>query len=201
MFESDRIRFFISENSALGSTVGTIQAWDPDEGTNAQVVYSIVGGVDANSFTLITHQQPSGATTGGADILTRIELDYESPRKKYDIIVRAASPPLRNDAHVEIHVTDVNDNVSSRIKFPIYRLPFFLSVGNSKAFLLLTLKAPMIQSRFYVILNNYKDFFPIGPIGRIPAIDLDITDKVNLLNFEGVQSKDEVFLKCFLFIV
>jgi len=39
-----------------------------------------------------------------------VELDYESSHKKYDLIVRAASPPLRTDAHVEILVTDVNDN-------------------------------------------------------------------------------------------
>lgn len=87
------------------------------------MVGSILG-VDANSFTLNAHPQPSGgggdggegtAATASADLLTRIELDYESPRKKFDIIVRAASPPLRNDVHVEIHVVDVNDNVRSKV--------------------------------------------------------------------------------------
>jgi cadherin EGF LAG seven-pass G-type receptor 1 len=123
-FESDRIRLFIQENSAVGSVVGTLKAWDQDEGQNAQIVFSIVGGIDANSFTLVSHPQPSldgvsegTAATASADILTRIELDYESPRKKYDIIVRAASPPLRNDVHVEIHVVDVNDNVRNGFSF------------------------------------------------------------------------------------
>jgi hypothetical protein len=37
---------------------------------------------------------------------TRIELDYESPRKRYEILVRAASPPLRIDVIVEIKVVD-----------------------------------------------------------------------------------------------
>lgn len=83
--------------------MGTIQAYDPDEGPNAEISYSIVGGVDANSFTLNT-KPSNGGHGGSADILTRIELDFESPRKKYDIIVRAASPPLRNDVHIEIHV-------------------------------------------------------------------------------------------------
>ncbi|ODM96856.1 Protocadherin-like wing polarity protein stan [Orchesella cincta] len=159
MFESDRIRFFIPENSPLGSTVGKLTAWDPDEGVNAQVIYSIVGGVDANSFTLVSHPSPTvngqSGGSGSADILTRIELDYESSRKKYDIIVRAASPPLRNDVHVEIHITDVNDN------------------------------APMIQPQFFVTLNNYKDHFPVGPIGRVPAVDADISDKLQYTILTG----------------
>jgi len=164
MFESDRIRFFIPENSPLGSTVGKLTAWDPDEGQNAKVIYSIVGGVDANSFTLVTHPQPSvvnGQTggSGSADILTRVELDYESNRKKYDIIVRAASPPLRNDVHVEIHVTDVNDN------------------------------QPMIQPQFFVILNNYENEFPKGPIGRVPAVDQDISDKLQYSILTGNKAK------------
>jgi cadherin EGF LAG seven-pass G-type receptor 1 len=133
-FESDRIRLFIQENSAvgklkiwlshseanvsidpilifpfsnfllLGNVVGTITAFDPDMGQNALIIFSIIGGPDANSFTLNAPQQPANSGTASADILTRIELDYESPNKKYDIIVRAASAPLRSDVQVEIWV-------------------------------------------------------------------------------------------------
>lgn len=75
------------------------------------------------------------------------ELDYESTRKKFELVIRAASPPLRNDVHVEILVTDVNDN------------------------------APVLKD-FQVIFNNFRDFFPSGIIGRIPAFDADVTDKL-----------------------
>lgn len=77
-----------------------------------------------------------------------VDLDYESPRKKYELVIRAASPPLWNDVRVEILVTDVNDN------------------------------APMMKD-FQVIFNNYKDCFPVGPFGRVPAYDADVTDKVS----------------------
>lgn len=76
-----------------------------------------------------------------------VDLDYESPRKKYELVIRAASPPLRNDVHVEILVTDVNDN------------------------------APMLKD-FQIIFNNFKDCFPVGVFGRVPAFDADVTDKV-----------------------
>lgn len=45
-----------------------------------------------------------------AQLLTMTELDYESPKKRFELVVRAASPPLRNDVNVEILVTDINDN-------------------------------------------------------------------------------------------
>lgn len=105
VFDGEKIVLYISENSPIGSTVGEIHAHDPDEGPNAVVQYSIIGGDDANSFSLVT--RPGSEK---AELLTMVELDYESSHKKYDIVVRAASPPLRNDINVEVHVTDVNDN-------------------------------------------------------------------------------------------
>lgn len=48
-----------------------------------------------------------------------VDLDFESSHKKYDLVVRAASPPLRTDAHVEILVTDVNDNAPSLRDFQV----------------------------------------------------------------------------------
>ncbi|KAG5887443.1 hypothetical protein JTB14_003294 [Gonioctena quinquepunctata] len=104
-FDSDKIVLYIPENSPVGSTVGQIYAKDPDEGVNAIVQYSIIGGEDAQSFSLIT--RPGSEK---AELLTMVELDYESPKKKFDLIVRAASPPLRSDVHIEVVVTDVNDN-------------------------------------------------------------------------------------------
>lgn len=37
----------------------------------------------------------------------------------------------------------------------------------------------MIKNQFHIILNNYKDQFPVGAIGQVPAVDADISDKVN----------------------
>lgn len=74
-------------------------------------------------------------------------MDYESPKKKFELVIRAASPPLRSDALVQILVTDVNDN------------------------------APVLKD-FQIIFNNFKDFFPTAPIGKIPAIDADVTDNL-----------------------
>lgn len=104
-FASDRLTFYVPENSPVGSVVGEIHAHDPDEGINAIVHYSIIGGDDSNAFSLVT--RPGSER---AQLLTMTELDYESPKKRFELVVRAASPPLRNDVTVEVLVTDVNDN-------------------------------------------------------------------------------------------
>ncbi|XP_058065887.1 protocadherin-like wing polarity protein stan [Anopheles bellator] len=141
-FASDKLTLYVPENSPVGSVVGEIYAHDPDEGVNAIVHYSIIGGDDSNAFSLVT--RPG---SDRAQLLTMTELDYESPRKRFELIIRAASPPLRNDVTVEVLVTDVNDN------------------------------APVLRD-FQVIFNNFRDCFPSGVIGRIPAFDADVTDRL-----------------------
>lgn len=148
-FEADKIILYVPENSPVGSVVGEIHAHDPDEGVNAIVQYSIIGGDDSNSFSLVT--RPGSER---AQLLTMTELDYESPKKKFELIIRAASPPLRNDAHVEVMITDINDN------------------------------APVLKD-FQVIFNNFRDCFPSGEIGRIPAFDADVTDKLTYRILSG----------------
>ncbi|XP_013177867.1 PREDICTED: protocadherin-like wing polarity protein stan isoform X1 [Papilio xuthus] len=149
VFESDCLTFYIPENSPIGTTVGEIRAHDPDEGANAVIHYSIKGGDDSNSFSLETRQG-----SDKAELVTMVDLDYESPRKKYELVIRAASPPLWNDVRVEVLVTDVNDN------------------------------APMMKD-FQIIFNNFKDCFPVGPFGRVPAYDADVSDKLQYRILSG----------------
>ena len=103
-FESQRIILSILENSPIGSTVDRIIALDPDDSTNADVMYSIVGGPDRNLFSLVTEPDQT------AVIITNSELDYESGKTSYYIMVRARSDNLLSDASVIIQVVDMNDN-------------------------------------------------------------------------------------------
>lgn len=98
-FEKDKIILYIPENSPIGSTVGEIYAHDPDEGPNAMVQYTIIGGEDANSFQL--NVRP-GADR--AELISLLELDYESTKKKFELVVRATSPPLRSDAVIQVNI-------------------------------------------------------------------------------------------------
>ncbi len=103
-FESPTLDLYISENSPIGSTVDTILAIDPDEGVNAEVDYSIIGGLDGDAFALMT--RPGEPAT----ITTLVELDYESGKIQYEVVVRARSGHFFSDTVVLIHCVDINDN-------------------------------------------------------------------------------------------
>ena len=103
-FESQRLNLKINENSPIGSTVDRVTAVDPDDSVNAQVRYSIVGGPDAESFSLITEADQT------AVILTQTELDFESGKTSYILTLRAQSDHLLSDVLVIIDVVDINDN-------------------------------------------------------------------------------------------
>ncbi|ELT95736.1 hypothetical protein CAPTEDRAFT_182594 [Capitella teleta] len=112
-FQMSHLDLYIPENSPIGSEVDSVLAIDPDEGVNAEVVYSIVGGNDADSFSLVTERdQP-------AIITTLVELDYESSKREFKIMIRARSAHIFADATVSIHVQDVNDNIPQLKDFVI----------------------------------------------------------------------------------
>ncbi|KAI8745631.1 protocadherin wing polarity protein stan, partial [Biomphalaria glabrata] len=144
VFEASTFTVKIDENSPIGSTVAVIKADDPDEGVNALVVYSIASGADSDSFEL------AGRPGDPAIIVTRINLDYESNKQSYEIVLRAASGTLISTAKIIIQVQDVNDN-------------------------------PPVLEDFSIIYNNFGGSFPIGPIGKIPAFDPDVSDRDKLI--------------------
>lgn len=141
VFEKDELFIYVEENSNVGSVVARITATDPDEGTNAQIMYQIVEGNIPEVFQL-------DIFTGDLTALT--DLDYET-RTEYVIVVQATSAPLVSRATVHIHLVDLNDN------------------------------EPVLQN-FEILFNNYvtnkSNSFPSGIIGKVPAHDPDVSDKL-----------------------
>ncbi|KAL3853598.1 hypothetical protein ACJMK2_017132 [Sinanodonta woodiana] len=103
-FVSDPINIYVPENTPIGSSIAVIAAVDRDEGVNAIIEYSFEGGLDADSFELVSRPGEP------AVIKNRISLDYESDRKMYQILIKATSKPLFSTATININVQDVNDN-------------------------------------------------------------------------------------------
>ncbi|KAM6137729.1 LOW QUALITY PROTEIN: cadherin EGF LAG seven-pass G-type receptor 1 [Pterocles gutturalis] len=100
VFEKDEFDIFVEENSPVGSIVARITAADPDEGTNAQIMYQIVEGNIPEVFQL---------DLLNGDLTALMDLDYES-RTEYVIVVQATSAPLVSRATVHIRLLDQNDN-------------------------------------------------------------------------------------------
>ncbi|GAB0199893.1 cadherin EGF LAG seven-pass G-type receptor 2 [Grus japonensis] len=109
VFERDEFDIFVEENSPIGLVVARITATDPDEGTNAQIMYQIVEGNIPEVFQLDIF---SGELTALAD------LDYES-KAEYIMVVQATSAPLVSRATVHIRLRDANDNSPQLKNFEI----------------------------------------------------------------------------------
>lgn len=148
VFEKNELFIDVKENSPVDSVVARITAMDPDEGTNAQILYQILAGNNPEVFDL-------DMLTGDLKLL--MDLDYETKRE-YVIQVQATSAPLVSGAVVHIRVVDVNDN------------------------------DPVLQN-FEIIFNNYvtnkSNSFPSGIIGKVPAHDPDVSDKLKYSFIEG----------------
>lgn len=84
------------------------------------------------------------------ELTSLIDLDYEA-RNEYVIVVQATSAPLVSRATVRIRLVDQNDN------------------------------EPTLQD-FQIIFNNFvsnrSNSFPSGVIGRVPAHDPDVSDRL-----------------------
>ncbi|XP_051545772.1 cadherin EGF LAG seven-pass G-type receptor 1 [Myxocyprinus asiaticus] len=148
VFEKDELYIYVEENSAVGSTLARVSATDPDEGTNAQILYQIVEGNIPEVFQLDIFS---------GDLIALTDLDYEA-KMEYVIVVQATSAPLVSRATVHILLVDVNDN------------------------------DPVLQN-FVIIFNNYitnkSSSFPTGVIGKVPARDPDVSDKLLYTFVEG----------------
>ena len=150
-FDAKQLEYYVKENSPLGSVVGLIEAVDPDEGENAVVTYSIIGGRDAHLFHLEAETPLGGSTStgrsGAARLVSDTEFDHESEQTEYELVVRAESPPLRTDIPLIVRVQDTNDN------------------------------SPQLTD-FAIVFNNYENNFPTKPIGAVPAYDADAMDSL-----------------------
>uniref|UniRef100_A0A8V5GQH3 Cadherin EGF LAG seven-pass G-type receptor 2 n=1 Tax=Melopsittacus undulatus TaxID=13146 RepID=A0A8V5GQH3_MELUD len=109
VFERDEFDVFVDENSPIGLVVARITATDPDEGSNAQIMYQIVEGNIPEVFQLDIF---SGELTALAD------LDYET-KAEYVMVVQATSAPLVSRATVHVRLRDANDNSPQLKNFEI----------------------------------------------------------------------------------
>ncbi|XP_073940810.1 cadherin EGF LAG seven-pass G-type receptor 1 isoform X2 [Castor canadensis] len=121
VFERDELELFVEENSPVGSVVARIQANDPDEGPNAQIMYQIVEGNVPEVFQL---DLLSG------DLRALAELDFEV-RRDYVLVVQATSAPLVSRATVHIRLLDQNDNPPELPDFQILFNNYVTNKSNS----------------------------------------------------------------------
>jgi hypothetical protein len=162
--------FTITENSANGTSVGTIVASDPDAGQT--LTYSILSGNNDNTFAI-------NSATGALTVANSATLDFEA-YYSFSLVVKAkdnGSGTLGNQATMTIYLDDINET-------PVIANQTFSIAENSAngTFVgtVLALEPDELQSLSYTILSgNSNNAFSINTTSG----DLTVANSV-ALNFE-----------------
>ena len=94
--------FSLNENSAVGSTAGTVSATDPDAGQT--LTYSIISGNTNGAFTI-------DASTGQITVANAAALNFEAT-SSFNLVVRVSDNALQslsNETTVTVTLNDVNE--------------------------------------------------------------------------------------------
>ncbi|XP_050924187.1 protocadherin alpha-6-like, partial [Lates calcarifer] len=111
LFSESMINAYVKENSAVGATIFTITAVDPDIGENAKVTYSSLDGISKSIP--ITSIVNINSETG--DIVSLQSFNFEE-LKTFQFKVQATDsgvPPLSSNVTVNVFILDENDNSPS----------------------------------------------------------------------------------------
>ncbi|XP_075069925.1 neural-cadherin-like [Mixophyes fleayi] len=96
---------FVPESSGINSEVAVLHAWDGDEGENAMMTFSIIGGDNDRKFFIETDKiQKRGI------IRLRKRMDYEKPyERSFNLTIKVEDMDFFSTAYCIIHVQDSND--------------------------------------------------------------------------------------------
>ncbi|XP_039976519.1 protocadherin alpha-8-like [Xiphias gladius] len=106
VFTKDVYSVMLDENAPVGTTVVQVNATDPDEGPNGEVVYSFTNSINQRLLKLFDINPSTG------EIIVKGLIDYEH-KDKYEIEIQASDKglaPLVTEKSVIIKIVDVNDN-------------------------------------------------------------------------------------------
>ncbi|XP_007544765.2 protocadherin alpha-8-like, partial [Poecilia formosa] len=105
-FSQDVYQIEIYENASVGTIVTTVNATDPDEGTNGEIEYNIAKTLAPKIYSIFELEKLTG------QIKLKAALDFEES-EMYKIDIEASdkgTPPLTGRCRVVVKIKDVNDN-------------------------------------------------------------------------------------------
>uniref|UniRef100_A0A672FTD1 Protocadherin 2 alpha a 15 n=1 Tax=Salarias fasciatus TaxID=181472 RepID=A0A672FTD1_SALFA len=107
VFSEEMYSVTLKENAQIGTIVIQVNATDPDEGTNGDIVYSFSQSMQQKLLNLFNMNELTG------EITVKDSIDYEE-NDEFEIEIQASDKgfaPLTTEKSVFIKIVDVNDNV------------------------------------------------------------------------------------------
>ncbi|XP_034042389.1 protocadherin-8 [Thalassophryne amazonica] len=112
-FEHAFLKVELNEDAPVGHRVLRVHAFDPDDGTNGEVVYAFADGTLQEVMRLFRIDPYSG------DVTSKMQVDFEKKRS-YELTIKASDlgpNPTPSSCKVLVDIIDVNDNAPEiRIK-------------------------------------------------------------------------------------
>ncbi|XP_052430011.1 protocadherin alpha-8-like isoform X8 [Carassius gibelio] len=184
VFSKSLYKARVNENSPPGTSVVTVQASDPDEGVNGQIVYGLINHDDDKNVDSFSINPETGEITMKGDV------DYER-KNAVELRVQAKDKghkPRAALCKVLLEIVDINDNVpkisvtslvnSVKEDAPIDTMVGMITVTDSDAgkngqvTLNIQGSAPFKVQKSY---NNYYTLVVNGPLDRERASEYNVT--------------------------
>ncbi|KAM4826977.1 protocadherin Fat 2 [Thomomys bottae] len=161
-FTQDQYVASVPENALVGDTILTVSATDKDGPLNSAITYSLIGGNQLGHFTV--HPKKGELQVAKA-------LDWEQT-SSYSLRLRATDSgqsPLHEDARVDVHVVDVNDNPPRFFQLNYSTTVQENSPGGSKVLQLIVSDADSLENgfpySFRITQGNVASAFRVTPDG------------------------------------
>ncbi|XP_063784886.1 protocadherin gamma-B5-like isoform X8 [Pseudophryne corroboree] len=108
IFDQTKYSVYVPENKAIGSSLFTVQAFDPDLNDNGKIRYSIINR-NMDNVPLSTYISINSVT---GDIFAQRQFDYEQLREfEFQVVAEdSGTPRLTSNVTAGIYVIDQNDN-------------------------------------------------------------------------------------------
>ncbi len=184
-FVEKTVSFSLKENSPYGTKVGKVEAVDPDIGDNAQITFVLLNSTDSKHFYLGEYDEQ-----GGIFLFVSREFDYEKDKRRYDLVIRAESPPLRTDTDIVVTLEDVNDNQPVLSDFRILH-----NIGPDEAVPTIIGQVPAFDAdptsrlTYNFTHGNSAGLLSIGPTGEI-QLSQYVESNVNIWATFGILVSD-----------
>ncbi|XP_067374265.1 protocadherin alpha-3-like isoform X9 [Channa argus] len=184
LFSSTLDKVTILENTRMGTAVFTLNATDPDEGTNSEIIYSLRDKDQDHILEIFKIDPDTGV------ISVKGKIDHEE-KKAFEIRAEArdkGQPPMSAHIKVLVEVIDVNDNAPEITVTSLFNtVKEDAGVGTAIALVSVLdrdsgkngeVKCDILNTVPFRLDTNYKNYFSLVVEG---PLDRELTPQYNVI--------------------
>ncbi|NP_001008484.1 protocadherin 2 alpha b 3 precursor [Danio rerio] len=184
VFSKPLYKTSVFENAAIGTTIAVLNATDFDEGSNSEIIYSIVKRDQNKVLQMFDIDQNTGV------IIVKGNIDFEE-NNAFEIRAQASDkgqPPMSTHCKVLVEVLDINDNEPEiTVTSLLSTVKEDASIGTAVALVSVidrdggrngVVNCAVSNNVPFKLQTNYKNYYSLvvdGPLDRERASEYNVT--------------------------